>query len=61
MTKLIKTLDIIHNTSLNVITVGRRFPLAQLARKIEIAEHQSMALVLGRTCKGAKKIYEIYE
>ena len=56
MVKLIKTLDV-QNASLNVITAGRRFPLAQFAGKIEITEHQSMTFVLGRRCKGEKKIY----
>lgn len=56
MVKLIKTLDV-QNASLNVITAGRRFPLAQFAGKIEITEHQSMTPVLGRRCKGEKKIY----
>ena len=56
MTKLIKTLDI-QNASLTVITAGRRLPLAQFAGKIEITEQQSMAPVLGRMCKGIKKIY----
>ena len=56
MVTLIKTLNI-HNASLNVITAGRRLPLAQFAGKIEITEYQSMTPVLGRTCKGEKKIY----
>lgn len=56
MVTLIKTLNI-HNASLTVITAGRRFPLAQFAGKIEITEHQSMTPVLGRRCKGEKKIY----
>lgn len=56
MVKLIKTLDV-QNASLNVITAGRRFPLAQFAGKIEITERQSMTSVLGRRCKGEKKIY----
>lgn len=56
MVTLIKTLNI-HNASLNVITAGRRFPLAQFAGKIEITERQSMTSVLGRRCKGEKKIY----
>ena len=56
MKTLIKTLDI-QNASLTVITAGRRFPLAQFAGKIEITEHQSMTPVLGRRCKGEKKIY----
>lgn len=56
MITLIKTLNI-HNASLNVITAGRRLPLAQFAGKIKITEHQSMTPVLGRTCKGGKKIY----
>ncbi len=56
MVTLIKTLNI-HNASLNVITAGRRLPLAQFTGKIEITEHQSMTPVLGRMCKGEKKIY----
>lgn len=56
MKTLIKTLDI-YNGLLTVITAGRRLPLAQFAGKIEITEHQSMTPVLGRTCKGGKKIY----
>lgn len=54
MVKLIKTLDV-QNASLNVITAGRRLPLAQFTGKIEITEHQSMTPVLGRRCKGEKK------
>ncbi len=56
MTTLIKTLNI-RNASLTVITAGRRLPLAHFAGKIEITEHQSMVPVLGRMCKGEKKIY----
>lgn len=56
MITLIKTLNI-QNASLTVITAGRRLPLAQFTGKIEITEHQSMAPVLGRMCKGEKKIY----
>ena len=56
MKTLIKTLDI-QNASLTVITGGRRLPLAQFTGKIEITEHQSMTPVLGRMCKGEKKIY----
>lgn len=56
MTTTIKTLDI-QNALLSVITAGRRIPLAQFAGKIEITEHQNMTPVLGRTCKGEKKIY----
>lgn len=47
MITLIKTLDI-GNTSLNVITAGRRIPLAQFNGKIGITEHQSTMPVLGR-------------
>ena len=47
MITLIKTLDI-GNTSLNVITAGRRIPLAQFNGKIEITEHQSTMPVFGR-------------
>lgn len=47
MITLIKTLDI-GNASLNVITAGRRIPLAQFNGKIEITEHQSTMPVLGR-------------
>lgn len=56
MITLIKTLDI-GNASLNVITAGRRIPLAQFNGKIEITEHQSTMPVLGRMCRGEKKIY----
>ena len=56
MTTIIKTLNI-QNASLNVITAGRRFPLAQFAGKIKITEYQAMTPVLGRMCKGEKKIY----
>ena len=56
MITLIKTLDI-QNASLNVITAGRRLPLAQFTGKIEIAEHRSMTPILGRVCKGEKKVY----
>ena len=56
MTTIIKTLNI-QNASLSVITAGRRLPLAQFTGKIEITEHQSMTPVLGRMCKGEKKIY----
>lgn len=56
MKTLIKTLDI-QNASLTVITAGRRLPLAQFIGKIEITEHQRMMPVLGRMCKGEKKIY----
>ena len=47
MITLIKTLDI-GNASLNVITAGRRIPLAQFNGKIETTEHQSTMPVLGR-------------
>ena len=56
MTTLIKTLNI-QNASLTVVTAGRRLPLAQFAGKIEITEHQTIVPVLGRMCKGEKKIY----
>ena len=56
MTTTIKTLDI-QNASLSVITAGRRIPLAQFAGKIDITEHQTMTPILGRMCKGEKKIY----
>lgn len=56
MITLIKTLDI-QNASLNVITAGRRLPLAQFTGKIEITEHRSMTPILGRVCKGEKKVY----
>lgn len=56
MTTLIKTLNI-QKASLSVITAGRRLPLAQFTGKIEITERQVMTPVLGRMCKGAKKIY----
>lgn len=56
MITLIKTLDI-QNASLNVITAGRRLPLAQFTGKIEITEHRSMTPILGRMCKGEKKVY----
>lgn len=56
MTTLIKTLNI-QNASLTVVTAGRRLPLAQFAGKVEITEHQTMVPVLGRMCKGEKKIY----
>lgn len=56
MMTLIKTLNI-QNASLNVITAGRRFLLAQFHGKIEIIEKQNKVPVLGRTCKGEKKIY----
>ena len=59
MKTLIKTLDI-QNASLTVITAGRRLPLAQFTGKIEIIEHQSMTPVLGRMCKGEKKILKHY-
>ncbi len=56
MKTLIKTLNI-QNASLTVITAGRRLPLAQFTGKIEITKHQSKTPVLGRMCKGEKKIY----
>ncbi len=56
MTTLIKTLDI-QNATLNVITAGRRITLANFCGRIEITEHQSLAPILGRKCKGEKKIY----
>lgn len=56
MTTLIKILNI-QNASLTVVTAGRRLPLAQFAGKVEITEHQTMVPVLGRMCKGEKKIY----
>lgn len=55
MTTLIKTLDI-HGASLNVITAGKRLPLAQFTGRIEISECQSTVPVLGRRCRGEKKI-----
>lgn len=54
MITLIKTLDI-QNASLNMITAGRRLPLARFTGKIEITEHRSMTPILGRMCKGEKK------
>lgn len=54
MITLIKTLDI-GNASLNVITAGRRIPLAQFNGKIEITEHQSTMPVLGRMCRGERR------
>lgn len=56
MTTIIKVLDI-QNATLNVTTAGRRLPLARFQGKIEITEKQNNVLVLGRTCKGEKKIY----
>lgn len=56
MATLIKTLDI-KDAQLNVITGGRRIPLADFSGRIEITEVQSMVPVLGRRCKGEKKIY----
>lgn len=56
MTKLIKTLNI-QNAQLNVITAGRRIPLAHFSGRIEIIEKQLMVPILGRSCKGEKKIY----
>lgn len=55
MTTIIKTLDI-HGASLNVITAGKRLPLAKFAGRIEISECQSTVPVLGRRCRGEKKI-----
>lgn len=56
MKTLIKTLNI-ENAKLNVITAGRRIPLAQFTGRIEIIEEQSNVNILGRICKGTKKIY----
>lgn len=56
MTTVIKVLDI-QNAMLNVTTAGRRLPLARFRGKIEIIEKQNNVPVLGRTCKGEKKIY----
>lgn len=56
MTTVIKVLDI-QNAMLNVTTAGRRLPLARFHGKIEIIEKQNKVHVLGRTCKGEKKIY----
>lgn len=56
MTTLIKTLDI-KNAQLNVITAGRRIPLADFGGRIEITEVQNMTPILGRRCRGEKKIY----
>lgn len=56
MTTVIKVLDI-QNAMLNVTTAGRRLPLARFHGKIEIIEKQNKVPVLGRTCKGEKKIY----
>lgn len=56
MITIIKTLAI-EDALLNVVTAGRRTPLARFTGKIEITENQSMVPVLGRRCKGEKKIY----
>ncbi len=56
MTTLIKTLDV-KNAQLNVITAGRRINLANFEGRIEITENQSMVSILGRRCKGEKKVY----
>lgn len=56
MTTVIKVLDI-QNAMLNVTTAGRRLPLTRFRGKIEIIEKQNDVPVLGRTCKGEKKIY----
>ena len=56
MDTIIKTLDI-SNGQLNVITAGRRIQLAQFSGKIEITQNQSITPILGRNCKGEKKIY----
>ena len=53
---VIKTLGI-RNASLHVITAGKRKALARFEGKIEIREEQNMVPVLGRACKGEKKIY----
>lgn len=55
MKTLIKTLDI-KNASLNAITAGRRIPIAHFLGQIEIYEYQTMVSVLGKMCKGEKKI-----
>lgn len=56
MTTLIKTLNIT-NAELNVITAGRRLPLARFAGKIEIKEIKNITPILGRQCKGEKIIH----
>lgn len=56
MTKIIKTLGI-ENSRLNVITAGRRIPIADFSGRIEIYEKQNNVSILGRHCKGEKKIY----
>lgn len=56
MKTLIKTLNI-ENAKLNVITAGRRILIAQFTGKIEITEEQSHVSILGRICRGTKKIY----
>lgn len=56
MTTLIKTLNIT-NAELNVITAGRRLPLAKFDGKIEINEIKNITLILGRPCKGEKIIH----
>ena len=56
MTTLIKTLNIT-NAELNVITAGRRLPLARFDGKIEINEIKNITPILGRPCKGEKIIH----
>ena len=56
VTMVVKVLGI-RNATLRVISAGRRLPLAKFCGKIEIIEKQSNVPVLGRLCKGEKKIY----
>lgn len=56
VTKIIKTLGI-ENSRLNVITAGIRMPIADFSGRIEIYEKQKDVSILGRHCKGEKKIY----
>ena len=56
MTTLIKTLNIT-NAERNVITAGRRLPLARFDGKIEINEIKNITPILGRLYKGEKIIH----
>lgn len=55
MRTVIKTLAI-SDAVLNVISAGRRMPAANFSGQIEIEEHSTFVNILGRRCRGEKRI-----
>lgn len=56
MPTIMKTLEI-NNSTLNVISTGKRRRLADFHGTVKIYEEQVYVSVLGQTCKGIKKIH----